>query len=355
MVWYGFRECKWLIFVVFAGLLIGVAVAKNSFTDAWIAQSVNVYLSFEGNEDLETSAQISLDMEHFYNETAFLDFSGNAVHANITDPTYDIVEAYYGLGIEDGWCETDSGITTETYTVMGWICPNQDDSLLYIVSKKNVDSWRFGWSGVSEKLYCRVYGSGDFYSNATIPKTSWGHVALQRVDGSLHRFYINGSASGDFNSNDYLPNTALYIGRRNASTSYNWVGVLDDFRFFEGVLSQDEITNYMNAPVAMRNNVYSSVGDTVGLYLQNGSLYEQQVLSGEVAHFDVFDIQNESVISYKIAHDDIRFESTALVFHVGDAYTFNIVEVYSSDMIKVAIVGVFLAVGVVWMAKRWVG
>ena len=84
-------------------------------------------------------------------------------------------------------------------------------------------------------------------SNATIPTNTWTHVALT-YDGTSHRLqiYVNGILDGeDSKADDVWAGGAFAFGHRADRDQEYYNGLLDDFRVYNVVLTQEEIETTM--------------------------------------------------------------------------------------------------------------
>lgn len=92
----------------------------------------------------------------------------------------------------------------------------------------------------------------------TYEESLWNHVAMtaDRVNGLIdvfmngYRVTVSSSTVTGFETN--LP---LYIGSFPPGNSYNWHGMIDDVRVYEGILTEDEIAASMNPETAVQEPI----------------------------------------------------------------------------------------------------
>ncbi len=85
-------------------------------------------------------------------------------------------------------------------------------------------------------------------SSGQVPLNEWVHVAAQVVDGH-HQYYINGEDAGTGGSDIVLVGTEdtanFVIGRTQEGTSRSFLGMIDDVRVYNHVVTQQEIQTIM--------------------------------------------------------------------------------------------------------------
>ena len=97
------------------------------------------------------------------------------------------------------------------------------------------------------RLECQpVAGGSTFYSTARVDDDQWHHVAFtyDQAAGGTDRFYIDGVESGSAthpSAWSWPTGDDLLIGRSNSTYWYKYNGLLDEFRFYNTVLSPAEI------------------------------------------------------------------------------------------------------------------
>jgi hypothetical protein len=124
-------------------------------------------------------------------------------------------------------------------------------------------------------------GIGNVVSSAgVIPLNTWTHVAfLFNNPSNLTRLFVNGNQSGTNNSTITdlgLDPTSLFIGKRAGFTTNNWIGAIDEFRIYQGALSESEIKALYLNPSGTHKAATGSIGDPAsiqGLYASNRIIF----------------------------------------------------------------------------------
>jgi hypothetical protein len=105
----------------------------------------------------------------------------------------------------------------------------------------------------------------------TYEEALWNHVAVtvDRANGVID-LYLNGDKVTDSNLtvSGFQVTRALYIGAMPPGNSYNWQGMIDDLRIYEGVLTEDEIADTMNPPTAVEESASDRALQPGGFQLQ---------------------------------------------------------------------------------------
>ncbi|MCU0913730.1 MAG: hypothetical protein MUC88_04095 [Planctomycetes bacterium] len=166
---------------------------------------------------------------------------------------------------------------TNEVTVSLWVNPERTDG-------PNAS----GYSGLIAKgspprsynLYIRAAGTLHFStgpagaftgssSTGTIPLNQWTHIAV-KVEGSIHKYFINGEPSGTGPATVVLPGLAdtapVRIGR-TAETNREFKGMIDEVRLYDVALTDAQIKDlYNNKPMVWPKAIKPSPADgTVGV------------------------------------------------------------------------------------------
>ena len=67
---------------------------------------------------------------------------------------------------------------------------------------------------------------------------TWYHLVIT-MDGSISKLYINGIYQKSKNYSSYTLNRNIYIGMHD--NNYKFPGIVDDWRIYNTVLSEDDI------------------------------------------------------------------------------------------------------------------
>jgi hypothetical protein len=88
----------------------------------------------------------------------------------------------------------------------------------------------------------------------TFEEALWNHfaIAADRVNGIID-LYLNGEKVNQTSQTitGFQTTRSLFIGTMPPGNVYNWQGMIDDVRVYEGVLSEDEISATMNPETAV--------------------------------------------------------------------------------------------------------
>jgi hypothetical protein len=147
----------------------------------------------------------------------------------------------------------NSCFTTETCTVSVWVWQDRDDvEVPTIISKSAWPSYDGWWlcsatEGVRDIDVGIAWGNGFTHikSGYQLPLREWHHIAVS-MDNVRHeaQFYIDGKIYGKKHKN--VPkwlvnwNHDLFLGEYDGSGRWPWFGKIDDVRFYNKVLSNEE-------------------------------------------------------------------------------------------------------------------
>lgn len=127
------------------------------------------------------------------------------------------------------------GFGTGDFTIEGWFYANATSArgLFDAVLGSTASSVAVGWDQASLKW--QVYFAGTVYSSAvtTLTLSTQTHFALVRL-GTACVLYIDGVATVSFTSGNNVNYAGMTIGAY-FSTTFAWVGFIDEFRITKGV------------------------------------------------------------------------------------------------------------------------
>lgn len=169
-----------------------------------------------------------------------------------------VVKGVGGNGLEFKGRQWISGgnnscFTTETFTISAWVWQERDDMEIPTIMAKS--SWPFydGWwlcsttQGVRDIDVGIAWGNGFTHvkSGYQLPLREWHHIAVS-MDNTRHeaQFYIDGKIFGAKHTNvpNWLVNWNhdLFLGEYDGSGRWPWFGKLDDVRFYNKILSNED-------------------------------------------------------------------------------------------------------------------
>jgi hypothetical protein len=166
------------------------------------------------------------------------------------------------LALNGGWTQVPSGVYFDTleFTISVWVLPQQIGYYARLIDFGNgagLDNLIFS---LSDQFSMQPYFGVMFESNLIFTQISpqklilgeWQFLAVT-FNGNNLRFYLNGTLFINFNYTYTLPSltrTNCYIGQSNWPNPPWYDGYsfsyLDELRFFNKSLTQDEIINLMN-------------------------------------------------------------------------------------------------------------
>jgi len=146
-------------------------------------------------------------------------------------------------------------------TVEAWINPSGFNDLSAIAQKwgdtTNRRQYLLCLVGSNVRFY--ISGSGDTWpaaaSTGTVPTGDWTHLA-GTYDGENIKVFINGEPDGETANNEGLFGSDIdaWIGGYGPDGEFgdnrHFIGIIDEVRFWNKALTQDEIQNSMNSSVS---------------------------------------------------------------------------------------------------------
>lgn len=135
---------------------------------------------------------------------------------------------------------------TQDFSVMAWINLESVGTTQRILSN---NTWGFG-IGNEKTIRLTTYGIKDYKATTDLSSMlgTWIHVAAVMDSNNAVTFYLNGVSDGTFTHTapGTASNSLSYIGGRSATGSgEHFNGLVDEVAVFSGVLTQQEIQNYM--------------------------------------------------------------------------------------------------------------
>jgi hypothetical protein len=108
----------------------------------------------------------------------------------------------------------------------------------------------------ANKISWNTGDSADNYLSIGYPNDKWHHfVLISNSVNNFSRLYIDSNFMGQASAkNTTTTNNTFYIGRYDYSTSYNFIGYIDEFQVYNAALPESEIKqNYLSG----LNNLYA--------------------------------------------------------------------------------------------------
>jgi len=191
--------------------------------------------------------------------TTAVDWSGHDLHGTLTNgPQW--VDGYHGGALEfDG---IDDGVEFANFV------PPLQGTITFWINPASVGPRGRIFGGADEfeayvqngLFHNQLFAAGDapnyLISNATIQTDTWTHVALT-YDGTSHRLqtYLNGTLDGENSTADDVWNGGAFaFAHRAGGNQEYYYGLLDDFRIYKKVLTQEQIKETMRGDLKLAWN-----------------------------------------------------------------------------------------------------
>jgi hypothetical protein len=162
-------------------------------------------------------------------------------------------------------------------TLMGWVNLTSDGSERFLITRynySNITGYSLGLTSAEIPVLKMYDGTTrrDLNTGTAIPFGEWTHLA-GTYDGSTMKIYVNGvlrnSLSASFTPRNW--NSDLQLGFPvDSAAAYNFLGQMDEVRFYNRSLSQREIINDMQSGT-IKKGLFRALWQT-GPYTQIGSI-----------------------------------------------------------------------------------
>lgn len=194
------------------------------------------------------------------------DVSGNRHNGVVRDAKF--VNGKFGKALEfDGTTSSvevphnDVFNIKDAITVEAWVKPSRYNDLSAVAQKWGDVSNRRQYllCFVSNKVRFYISGSGNTWPSAesatAINTNDWTHLA-GTYDSKAIKVYINGKLDGETANTEglFTSDIPVWIGGYGPDAEFgsnrHFPGVIDEVRFWSGALSENEIKQGMNNPIA---------------------------------------------------------------------------------------------------------
>jgi hypothetical protein len=132
---------------------------------------------------------------------------------------------------------SDFDFDNEDFTIELWIRVSNFSDYRHIFESRTsegTEGFSFGTDS-NGKLFMWYNGSFRITTSTTLSTATWYHVALVR-NGNVHTIYINGTAdTNTYTSANTYTSDRCWIGRYYNSTSYMYIGYMDEFCVSKGI------------------------------------------------------------------------------------------------------------------------
>jgi len=199
------------------------------------------------------------------------DASGNGHDATLKNKAAyaaDAVEGSHSLLLEGtGYASAAAFDLGDAFTITLWayLLPEQTDIKTLLANCEGgsrINGFKLyvnSWETQDRKILVEPSDGTDRIDitspENTFEESLWNHFAItaDRV-GGLIDLYLNGERVNltSETTAGFQTTRSLFIGAMPPGNVYNWQGMIDDVRVYEGVLSEDEISATMNPETAVR-------------------------------------------------------------------------------------------------------
>jgi hypothetical protein len=163
------------------------------------------------------------------------------------------------LGLNGGWTQVPTGVyfNTPEFTISVWVYPSNVSSWSRLIDFGNgeyADNIVLSLSYFSNlRPYFEYLGSSSIFltqSSEQITLNRWQFLTAT-FNGTIARIYLNGTLVAESNTQNHTrpfnkARSNCYIGKSNWATDGYSCSYLDDLRFYNKSLTQEEIIELMN-------------------------------------------------------------------------------------------------------------
>ncbi len=206
------------------------------------------------------------------------DVTGNGHNGEIKNAKY--VDGKFGKALEFDGVESQVEIPhsedmnfKEGVTVEAWVKPSRYNDLSAVVQKwgDNTNRRQYLLCFVSNKVRMYISGSGGTWPSSVVKTDEWTHIA-GTYDGKVIRTFINGKLETEVNNTEglFASDVHALIGGYGPDVDFgsnrHFPGVIDEARYWNGALDENEISNVMKKSYAEILSVDSlgKIGTTWG-------------------------------------------------------------------------------------------
>ncbi|MBN1895616.1 T9SS type A sorting domain-containing protein [bacterium] len=205
------------------------------------------------------------------------DVSGNGFNAELKgDASYldDAAEGSHSLLLEGtGRAEIAAFDFGDTFTITLWclLLPDVTNIQTLVANCEGgsrIDGFKLfvnNWETANKRILIEPSDGTDRIDVQTPENTfedaKWNHVAMtaDRVNG-LMEIYYNGAPSAEANETTagFQVTRPVFIGAMPPGNVYNWHGMIDDVRIYQGILTEEEIIASMDPLTGVEEETASS-------------------------------------------------------------------------------------------------
>lgn len=198
------------------------------------------------------------------------DITGNGYNGVVKDAKY--VDGKFGKAIEFDGVKSQVEIASKdalnfkdgAITVEAWVKPTRYNDLSAVAQKwgDNSNRRQYLLCFVGDKVRFYISGKGNTWpaaaGNTAVKTGEWTHIA-GTYDSKAIKCYVNGKLDGETANNEglFASDIPAWIGGYGPDAEFgsnrHFPGVIDEVRFWNGVLTEAEIQKNMSGPITPVN------------------------------------------------------------------------------------------------------
>ncbi len=199
--------------------------------------TAKIYLDFDDGK-----GNLAKDRSQYGNMGNFLDFNYEWSESGVYNKSVVFNGTAKGMVIH----ETPSLNEIENFSILFWVNPSRLNDMRSILSLGEVNSSKFEVQTQEDKVILSFGKDFLIDTGITLENNLWQHIAFVfDKDKKMITFYMDGSLVNqieypeDFSGSSVFLNTPLYLA--SAGDRQGYAGMMDDFKLFSKLLSQDEV------------------------------------------------------------------------------------------------------------------
>ncbi len=184
------------------------------------------------------------------------DWNGTGIHWT-TDGIYNGAGIFNGLNdsISCGSLNIDQSNTSVGITIEAWVYPTSVSSGRHMVI--STDDGGYDWSLLREGSVWHVFtGASSYATGFSVELNQWQHIVAVFVPGDGVRFYKNAEGITTSNISYDASDNNVSIGDNPGPWNEYFIGIIDEVRIYDEVLSSVEIQQLYVQGTAKHNLVF---------------------------------------------------------------------------------------------------
>ncbi len=210
-------------------------------TGTWHTQNLVSYWSFQ-----EGTGTYLTDIYNGNNGTLYNFADPPTSTSGWNTESSGIVLAFDGT---NDYCRTDSNFAVaDPVSIAMWVKWNSSTTMVLLMNKAEWNS-TYGFQVFldASKVVARGSGTSSVTTSSSFSTGVWHHIVVV-YSGTNAKVYVDNveRVSGTINQINTSSQQPLYVGRYAGSSSFYFVGRVDDIRIFNRVLSTSEVSELYN-------------------------------------------------------------------------------------------------------------